>query len=30
MAPNGERENSRGIVREHILAALDNAAHPAR
>ncbi|MFG1997697.1 cell division protein FtsK [Spirillospora sp. NPDC048911] len=24
-APNGERENSRGIVREHILAALDKA-----
>ncbi|SNS83228.1 FtsK/SpoIIIE domain-containing protein [Actinomadura mexicana] len=29
-APNGERENSRGIVRAHILDALDNAANPSR
>ncbi|CNF02126.1 DNA segregation ATPase FtsK/SpoIIIE and related proteins [Mycobacterium tuberculosis] len=27
-APNGERENSRGIVRAHLLQALDNAANP--
>jgi S-DNA-T family DNA segregation ATPase FtsK/SpoIIIE len=29
-ASNGERENSRGIVRAHILDALDNAANPGR